>query len=478
THEIIDLSNNFDNEKYETYIEKKWATSTYTFLKCKSWPIHLVIKENKNVKVLLKDSSQAILLPTNISFGERAMSAILIFGINPRRKLDDKYMEFLKLTMSHVNAFLMHGKSVEEEKMQSKLLSDLNHQKVMFFHNISHELKTPLTLMFSPLEEVINTCPQGTQMMSHLQIIRRNTFRLLKLINTLLQYSSIESGLLDANYRETDIIELTRELAVNFEGMAKKLKLDYIIDIPSSIDFNKSVKDKVYLDHDMYETIVFNLCSNALKHTWSGHVKVRVGIPETVLPNIFQRFYRVESQSSRSHEGTGIGLTLVKELVTRHGGDITVTSVVNKGTTFKCWFPIGHQHLPINQKSFNDKENLPNQENKLFSKQQLYLEESSQWIQDNPIVDNDDDILIQKLNDCNLDEDQMSTKDVVFMNDSINIYDNKHRYQILLVDDNSDMRNYLTDLLKEFDVHRACDGRDAIRVLKKLNQLPDLILSG
>ncbi|RIB06383.1 hypothetical protein C2G38_2217280 [Gigaspora rosea] len=502
THEIIDLSNDID-ENYEKYVETKWATSTYSFLKCKSWPIHLVIKENKHVKVLLNDDSQAVLLPIKISFGKPTLFATLICGINPRRKLDDKYLEFLQLTVSHVNSFLMHGRSVEEEKMRSKLLADLNYEKIMFFQNISHELKTPLTLMLSPLEDVINnTCPQKTQMMSHLQITRRNTCRLLKLINSLLQYSDIESDQLEVNYCETKITELTRELANNFESMAKKLGLDYIIDIPSLDDFNKVVNDKIYIDHDMYETIVFNLCSNALKHTWSGHVKIRlyldsidkkkmvvlevsdtgVGIPEAALPNIFQRFYRVGSQSSRSHEGTGIGLALVKELVTRHGGNITVTSVVNQGTTFKCWFPIGCQHLLINHKYHNDNEILKSQEQKLYSKRHLYLEESSQWIQDNPIV-TEDNMISQELDDYDLDidnTDKISTEDItspLFMDDSINIVNKEYRYQILLVDDSPDMRNYLADLLKEFDVHCACDGRDAIRILKNLNQLPDLILS-
>ncbi|RIB11029.1 histidine kinase-like ATPase [Gigaspora rosea] len=269
--------------------------------------------------------------------------------------------------------------------------------------------------------------------------------------------------------------------------MAETLGLEYIIDIPSSDKFNQAMGDKIYLDHDIYETIVFNLCSNALKHTWNGRVTIRlyldykdskkmvvlevsdtgVGIPEIALPNLFQRFYRVESQNSRSHEGTGIGLALVKEFITCHGGDITVTSVVNQGTTFKCWFPIGYEHLSTNQIT-----NQINFENpivsgrELYNNRQLYLEESSQWI-----INNKREVQNEIIDDQDMDIDKILADDVT-SHDST-----EKKYQILLVDDNNDMRDYLADLLKEFDVFRACDGQDAIRVLKKLKKLPDLILS-
>ncbi|RIB10547.1 hypothetical protein C2G38_2205778 [Gigaspora rosea] len=424
------------------------------------------------------------------------LSAILICGINPRCTLDEKYMEFLKLTVSHMNTFLLHAKTVEEEKMRSKVLADLNRQKVSFFQGLSHELKTPLTLMLSPLDDIITICSKEASMMSHLQLIRRNSHRLLKLINSLLQFSNIEANKLKVDYRETNITEFTQELVSNFKNMAETLGLEYVIDIPSSDKFNQAMGDKIYLDHDMYETIVFNLCSNALKHTWKGRVTIRlyldhkdnkkmvvleisdtgVGIPEKALPNLFQRFYRVESQNSRSHEGTGIGLALVKELITCHGGDITVTSVVNQGTTFKCWFPIGHEHLSANQITNQISfENPIVSGRELYNNRQLYLEESSQWIINNT-REVQNDIIDNKLSidDQDMDIDKILADDIVSHDSTVNA----KKYQILLVDDNNDMRDYLADLLNEFDVFRACDGQDAIRVLKKLKKLPDLILSG
>ncbi|RIB01091.1 hypothetical protein C2G38_2256356 [Gigaspora rosea] len=494
TLEIIDLAKDA-NKIYDTYIELKRYNATYSFLKCDSWPISLLLKEGGHIKVLLKDDSQAVLLTTKIFIREgQELSAILICGINPRCTLDEKYMEFLKLTVSHMNTFLLHAKTVEEEKMRSKVLADLNRQKVSFFQGLSHELKTPLTLMLSPLDDIITICSKEASMMSHLQLIRRNSHRLLKLINSLLQFSNIEANKLKVDYRETNITEFTQELVSNFKNMAETLGLEYVIDIPSSDKFNQAMGDKIYLDHDMYETIVFNLCSNALKHTWKGRVTIRlyldhkdnkkmvvleisdtgVGIPEKALPNLFQRFYRVESQNSRSHEGTGIGLALVKELITYHGGDITVTSVVNQGTTFKCWFPIGHEHLSANQ--ITNQINFENpiaSDRELYNNRQLYLEESSQWIINNTREVQNEIIDKLSIDDQDMDVDKILADDVMSHDSTVNA----KKYQILLVDDNNDMRDFLADLLKEFDVFRACDGQDAIRVLKKLKKLPDLILS-
>ncbi|RIB26180.1 hypothetical protein C2G38_2240915 [Gigaspora rosea] len=492
TPEKIDLSKDANKSYDDKFVKLNRHAATYSFLKCdKSWPIDLVLKNGKDIKVLLKDGSQAVLLLASSFCDDKTLSAILICGVNRLRALDDKYMEFLQLVTNQMSTCLLKGKTEEEEKQRLKILADLNYQKVMFFQGISHELKTPLTLMLSPLEDVINKCPQDASITLYLQTIQRNAHRLLKLINTLLQFSSIETGQIKAQYRETNIIEFTQKLGSDFKNIAKKLGLDYNIDVPSPDEFNQAMGDKIYLDHDMYETIVFNLCSNALKHTWKGHINIRlyldykvnkkmvvlevsdtgVGIPEVVLPNIFQRFYRVESQGSRSHEGTGIGLALVKELMARHGGDITVTSAINQGTTFKCWFPIGCEHLPANQIYLND-ENQTSYDRELYTNRQFYLKESSQWIK-NSISESHDIIDQMPIDNQDMDIDitnnnKMLTKDNTTANE---------KHQVLLVEDNNDMRDYLAALLKEFDLHRACDGQDALMVLKKLNKLPDLILN-
>ncbi|CAG8447500.1 9832_t:CDS:2 [Acaulospora colombiana] len=325
---------------------------------------------------------------------------------------------------------------------------------------------TPLTLMLSPLEESIEVCPPELSILQKLQMINRNARRLLKLVDTLLQFSRIESGKLEAQFRETDIVKYTLELTSCFEGMAKSLKLDYLIQIPSREEFYGKLKHKVFIDRDMYEKILFNLCSNAFKYTWTGSVTVRlypddkdgrevvmleicdtgVGILEKDIPNLFQRFYRVESNQSRSYEGTGIGLALVKELVIRHGGEISVHSEVKKGTAFRISLPTGWTHLPENQVYFVDEEFEINPLVKCpLDGRDLYLEESHQWIKNAPDSDTMDLDAPDTLNDSTSDGKSSSVHHTLtslmpsIRNDgTTNVCENF--YLVLIVDDNTDMR--------------------------------------
>ncbi|CAJ0906946.1 11923_t:CDS:10 [Entrophospora sp. SA101] len=394
-----------------------------------TWPLKKVLKSSTKVIVKLKNSSYAIIFPVYInSGGKLVLTAIMICGINIYRTIDNEYIDFLKLVMGHANSAMTHGRSREEEREQAAILEDLNRQKIMFFQNVSHELRTPLTLMLSPLDEAVTiyTSAKYDTLLTHLNMAQRNSRRLLK-------FSRIEAGRLEAIYRETDISKLTIELASCFESMAQSLNLQYNIEIIKPEIFNKNITKKVYLDKDMYEKIVFNICSNAFKHTWEGSVTIRlyvdkkddkeivifevsdtgVGIPENDLPNLFQRFYRVESKQSRSHEGTGIGLALVRELINLHGGDISVESKIDVGSTFKIWIPTGFEHLPLDRVIFGA---------------------------------------------------SPSDRDIQMLN--------------IIENDRRD-RTYLTGILfkDDFKVYSASDGKDALAIVKSLKKLPDLVLS-
>ncbi|RIB30716.1 hypothetical protein C2G38_2026587 [Gigaspora rosea] len=424
------------------------TTFNYKDLYNKNWDIpDNLLDTLKTINLIENPDENYDLFIESSNGSEPILSSILICGINPNRELDDDYTNFLQSVVTYASTAITNGKLREEKRNQVEMLTNLNHQKLKFFENISRELLTPLTLILSPLNEVINSCLQETIMHSRLQIIQRNTHRLLKLVDNLLQFSNIESDQLEAHYSETDIAQLTQELASNFNSIAEKLG------------------------------------SNAFKNTWIGQIKVRlyienenerntiifelsdtgVGISEVDLLNIF---HRIKSQQSRSYEGTGIGLALVKELITYHGGKISVTSKVGQGTTFKCRFLTGFKHLPKNRVYLN--KNELNQERHLYTKKQLYLEEGMQWVQSNELT-NKKFILNPESIDDNDNAD--------FGNISLNKTE-KQRHKILLVEDNVDMRNHLVELLRnEFEVYCVYNGYDAIMFLKKSIELPDLILS-
>ncbi|CAG8484927.1 10821_t:CDS:10 [Funneliformis caledonium] len=459
-----------------------------------TWPLQEVASKNSHVIVQLKDDSKAILLPVKTSFaGKKNVNAILICGLNVRRKLDNDYMEFLRVIRKFFFfSGLSNGRSREEERKQAEILADLNRQKIMFFQNISHELRTPLTLMLSPLEDTISNISDPARCLTHLHMIRRNARRLLKLVNTLLQFSRTETSNLEAEFRETEIAKLTLELASSFESMAKSLDVTYTIEVPDQVEFNRQLNKKVFIDRDMYEKILFNLCkynrSNAFKHTWSGGVTVKLYSEKQdnkefiVLEVIDTDTY--SSPQSRSHEGTGIGLALVQELIQRHGGEIFVESVVDQGSTFKVRIPTGWEHLPPKKVYFGEEENEKVLDKQLFSSRDLYIEESEQWIQKIQTEDLD-----QKFDrDMDLDDPiDSSTFEINIPGTGTGEFPSSwddpfiaggKRFKILIVDDNTDMRKYLSGVLRnEFEVCSACDGRDALRMLRKIDVAPDLVLS-
>ena len=191
-----------------------------------------------------------------------------------------------------------------------------------------------------------------------LQLAHRNALRLLRLVNSLLDFSRIEAGRVQAAYEPTDIGALTQDLASNFRSAIERAGLQFTVNVAR-------LPAPVYLDREMWEKIVLNLLSNAYKFTLEGGIEVRVGahetaavlevvdtgigVPQEALPRLFERFYRVDQSGGRTHEGSGIGLALVQELVRLHGGSITVTSQLGAGTTFRVEVPFGSAHLPADK---------------------------------------------------------------------------------------------------------------------------------
>src|SRR6185436_12196516 len=280
-------------------------------------------------------------------------SASLVVGLNPRRPWDAPYRAFLDLVADQLGTALANARAHEEERKRSEALAQLDRAKTVFFSNVSHEFRTPLTLMLGPTEEALAS-PRAALTGEALEVVHRNALRLLKLVNMLLEFSRLEAGRADATYVPTDLAEFTADLASTFRSAFMRAGLEFVVECPP-------LSHPVFVDREMWEKIVLNLLSNALKFTFEGSVhlalaeregtvelRVRdtgVGIPEDELPHLFERFHRVQGTRSRTHEGSGIGLALVNELVKLHGGDIHVESRPNLGTMFTVRMPIGTAHL-------------------------------------------------------------------------------------------------------------------------------------
>ncbi len=303
------------------------------------------------------ESPHSAVISPIASADRQRVIGVLIAGLSPRLKPDAQYHEFIALVCAHLAAMIGAAGAFEEERKRSEGLAELDRAKTAFFSNVSHEFRTPLTLILGPVEDALAHSPQA--LAGHkLDLVRRNALRLYKMVNTLLDFSRMEAGKAQAMPVPTDLSGLTGSLAGSFESAAQRAGLKLVVDCPP-------LPEAAHVDPDMWEKIVLNLLSNAVKYTRHGEIRVAlrqedadivlsvrdsgVGIPEEALPHIFERFYRVPATQGRSHEGTGIGLALVHELVKLHGGSVTAVSGQGEGTTFAVRIPRGSAHLPLDQ---------------------------------------------------------------------------------------------------------------------------------
>ncbi|MFC0373477.1 ATP-binding protein, partial [Methylobacterium isbiliense] len=405
----------------------------------------------------------AIVLPLKSSNPERP-AGFLIVGVSPRRVLDADYRSFLDLVAGHVATTIADARILEDERQRAAALAELDRAKTAFFSNISHEFRTPLTLMLGPIEELLAE-PDGAlapEARVLATVAHRNSLRLLKLVNTLLDFSRIEAGRTQACYEPCDLGRHTAELAASFSSACERagLRLDIACD---------PISEPVYVDCDMWEKIVLNLLSNAFKFTFQGCIAVRltatpggaalrvsdtgVGIPAAELPRVFERFHRVDSPRRRSHEGSGIGLALVQELVRLHGGTITVESREDHGTTFTVLVPFGTDHLPADR--IGGPRSLPAP----ASQAKAFVEEALRWL---PGL---------------AEERAEETSRFLDEGESAALPTEAVDARILLADDNADMRSYLVRLLtgRGWVIEAVADGEAALAAARR--QRPDLVLS-
>ncbi|MGN6130503.1 MAG: SpoIIE family protein phosphatase [Nocardioidaceae bacterium] len=301
----------------------------------------------------------AVVLPLAQS-GQARPYGFLVTAVNRYRPLDDSYRDFLELVANQLAAALTDARAFEFERARAETLAELDQAKTDFFTNFSHEFRTPLTLLLGPAEDALADArePLPKAQRERVEVVLRNGQRLLKLVNTLLDFSRLESGRMEARFEPVDLAEYTRELVSMFDAAADRLGLSLTAQC-------EPLPEPVHVDPDLWAKIVLNLLSNALKFTFEGGIDVRLravdgqaelsvadtgtGIPEADLPHLFERFRRVHGAASRTHEGSGIGLALVAELAELHGGTASATSSLGAGSTFSVRLPFGTAHLPGEQ---------------------------------------------------------------------------------------------------------------------------------
>ena len=404
----------------------------------------------------------ALVMPIASSSQTEALG-VLVAGISPNRFLDEGYRSFYELLVGQVSIAVRNAQAYEEERRRSQMLAELDRAKTAFFSNVSHEFRTPLTLMLGPLEDALRDPHLSPSQREQITIAHRNSLRLLKLVNTLLDFSRLEAGRTQAIYEPTDLATLTADLASVFRSAIEKAGLEFIVDC-------QPLSEPVYVDRDMWEKIVLNLLSNAFKFTQRGYIKVYQraskgnielaiedtgsGIPESEVKNVFKRFHRIEKTQGRTHEGSGIGLALVQELAKLHGGSVRVESVYGSGSTFIVSIPCGKHHLPSEQMGSDRTLTATS------IRADAFVEEALRWLPDK--VDNVDQSI----------EMRSAVREACPTGQG----GSTPRSRILLVDDNADMREYVRKLLSiHYEVIAVADGEAALAAAQE--QVPDLVLS-
>ncbi|MEV4417929.1 SpoIIE family protein phosphatase [Catellatospora sp. NPDC049609] len=401
--------------------------------------------------------TRALLIPLLRQGG--APYGFLVAGLNRYRPFDDGYRSFLELVAGHVATGIASARSYQAQQRRAEELAELDRAKTVFFSNISHEFRTPLTLIMGPVDDLRRRLDSDPATREELDVIHRNGLRLGKLVNSLLDFSRLEAGRMQARYEPVDLAAATAELASVFRSAVEKAGLRLVVDCPP-------LDQPVYLDRGMWEKVILNLLSNALKFTFDGSVGVSVrsagrhaivsvadtgiGVAADQIPRLFERFHRIENARSRSNEGSGIGLALVQELVGLHGGTITVHSAEGEGTRFTISIPFGHGHLPAAAIV------TATSSAALSAAAEPYVQEALRWVPDQPSPD-----LIGA-----------ADRDAPLFGPALD-----KPASVLIADDNADMRDYLARLLTGagYQVSTVVDGRQALDEARA--RTPELVIS-
>ena len=387
---------------------------------------------------------------------DNATAAVIVLGVSARIPLDPAYRSFLDLVAEQVGASLIAARRRQEARERITTLAALDRDRTEFFAGVSHEFRTPLTLILGPLEQLLDTGAELTQaeVSDAARLAYRNALRLLKLVNTLLEFAQLEQGRTVPRIEEVDLAALTADVASVFRSAVEKAGLRLDVDCPP-------LPRTVPVDPEMWERIVLNLVSNALKHTFAGSITIAlrlqqnhaeldvidtgIGVADDQLPQLFTRFHRVRGARSRSHEGSGLGLALVQQLAQLHHGSVRVRSTLGEGSRFTVWLPLA-QRRHVDEPGGTD-------DDRRIVHRRAFVEEAQLWLSGRGAVP------------AGVRDASPATPAPP-----------GRQPAVLLVEDNADLRDYVRRLLADrYDVTVAADGGEALAAIGERRF--DLVLS-
>lgn len=399
----------------------------------------------------VRSPARALLVVPLLSEGKIIGSISLRQNSNTRRwNLSD--IDLAQIVATQAALAVQQSRLYQTTRQQAERLLEADRLKTEFFQNISHEFRTPLTLTIGPLESACNR--KEDLPYEQAVIALRNSRRLLRLVNQLLDLQRLDAGRMQPSFRPCDLVGFCYSTAESFRAYCEKKGLHLITQLQEC--------PLLYLDIERFDKVIYNLLSNAVKFTPEGgnitltvapagaHCLLQVkdtgiGIRTEQIPYLFERFHQAEGSASRSYEGSGLGLALVKELVELHGGQISVESVYGEGTTFSVWLHFGSTHLPAER----------------------VLEIPAEFHSSKAAVELADV-------EADLSEDEAENQNFEALEP---ISSETAAGTVLVVDDNPDLRFYVSGILREsgFAVLLARNGQEGFAVAK--NRLPDLIVT-
>ena len=396
----------------------------------------------------------------------KCIGSITLRESNKIRQWLPSEIELAQAVAAQAAIAVQQSRLYHKTREQAERLLQLDKQKTEFFQNISHEFRTPITLIQGPLESAVG-CGEG---LSHQQsaIALRNSRRLLRLVNQLLDLQRLDAGRMQPSFRPCNLVEFVTQIVESFRPYCEKKGLQLITQM--------SECPQMYLDMEKFDKVVYNLLSNAMKFTpENGKISVilqadekqcklqvqdtGIGIFPAQIPQLFQRFRQAEGSENRSHEGSGLGLALVKELVEMHGGKVTVDSTYGEGTTFTVWLLTGNSHLP---------------------KQQI-IETAIELNTSRASVELADLELVE----LSTETDENISQTLIYPSDTnhleLTCQQEKNpgstQHSILVVDDNPDLRSYVSDILRRNGYH-VLTARNGYEGFSKTQETaPSLIIT-